>query len=43
MLYIYDMRLIFAAQSINDVSHRRQSVGYPLDNASGIFYAHTSP
>lgn len=38
----FSFRCTFAAQSTNDVSHRRLSVGYPLDNDSGIFYARTS-
>jgi len=29
----------FAALTINDVCHRRLSVGYPLESASGYFYA----
>ena len=42
MLYIYDMRCIFAALTYNDVCHRRLSVGYPLETMSGFFYARLS-
>lgn len=38
-LYIYNGHCTFAALTINDVCHRRMSVGYPLDIASGYFYA----
>ena len=37
MLYIYNMRLIFAALTINDVCHRRLSVGYPLEISRAFF------
>lgn len=42
MLYIYDMRCKFAALTTNDVSHRRLSVGYPLEISRAFFYARIS-